>query len=503
MKNIICLLSLLLLASCSDFLDLDNPNKKTTQSYWQTPEDLEAGVAAIYNSLVEESPSGYWCIEAIQMKECRTENFQARNDVQGRFAISTFKNTPSTDVSSKIFRSLYVGIFRANQVIYYADQIKDIDEKKKNELVGEAKFLRGLNYFHLAMEFGDAPIITKLIEDQSEYFTEKSSQSEIWKQAMSDLEEAKKYLPASYPSTQVGRATQGAAIAYLGKAYLYQKQWDKAEQELKQLVDNEQTYGYGLLENYAELFDGQHENSKESIFEIQFSLEGGPDIWTDNPAMRTRATSISQECAPGEVGGWFELYPTKVLLDAFLKEKTADGSFDPRALATIAWNYSDCIFYTYNFEEKFGKDAVWLRKNQNWWNKDEGDWKSTLNEYGMRYADVLLMLAEAYTMQGKVSLAAPLVQRIRERAHLQDKGSAMATWNQNDMMEEIMHQRNLEFTREGIHFYDLRRWGTLEKVIKESKAEGYANYSSRYEYYPIPEQELLNNPKISQNDAWK
>ena len=503
MKNIVCLLSLLLLASCSDFLDLDNPNKKTSQSFWQTEEELESGIAAIYNSLVEESPSGYWCIEAIQMKECRTENFQTRNDVQGRFAISTFKNTPSTDVSAKMFRSFYVGIFRANQVIEYADQVKNIDETKKNQLVAEAKFLRGLNYFHLAMEFGDAPIITKLIADQSEYFTAKSPQADVWKQAMSDLEEAKKYLPTTYPAAQAGRATQGTAIAYLGKAYLYQGQWEKAEQELKSLVDDEQKYGYGLVENFADLFDGQHENSKEAVFEIQFSLEGGPDIWTDNPAKRTRATTIAQECGPGEVGGWFELYPTKVLLDAFLKEKAADGSFDPRALATLAWNYQGCIYYTYNFEEKFGKDAVWMRKNQNWWNKDEGDYKSALDEYGMRYADVLLMLAEAYTMQGKVSLAAPLVHRIRERAKLQDKSSVMAAWSKDDMMKEIMHQRNIEFAREGVHFYDLRRWGTLGQVINDSKSEGYANYTSRYDYYPIPEQELLNNPNITQNDAWK
>lgn len=502
MKNIICLLSLLLLASCSDFLGLDNPNKKTSQSFWQTPEELESGVASVYNALVEE-PSGYWNIEAMQMKECRTENFLSRNDVQGRFAISTFKNTPSTDVSAKIFRSFYIGIFRANQVIHYADQIKNIDEKKKNELVGEAKFLRGFNYFNLAIEFGDVPVITKLISDQSEYFTSKSPQSEVWKQVVSDLEEAKKYLPISYPSSQIGRVTQGAAIAYLGKAYLYQAQWDKAEQELKSLADNESTYGYGLLDTYADLFDGEHENSKESVFEIQFSLEGGPDIWTSNPAMRTRATTMGQECAPGEIGGWFELYPSPILLNAFLKEKAADGSFDPRALATIAWDYPGCTFYTYNFQEKFGKEAVWLRKNQNWWNKDEGDWKSTLNEYGMRYADVLLMLAEAYTMQSKVSLAAPLVQRIRERAHLQDKSAVMNTWSKEIMMNEIMHQRNLEFVREGVHFYDLRRWGALEKVIKDSKVDGYMNYSSRYEYFPIPEQELNNNPNITQNDAWK
>jgi len=439
----------------------------------------------------------------MQMKECRTENFTTRNDVQGRYAISTFKNTPSTTQSSNIFKSLYVGIFRANQVIHYADQMTEVDEAAKRTLVAEAKFLRGLSYFILAIEFGDVPIVTNMITDQSEYFTSKSTQEEVYNQAISDLQEAKTSLPVKYSSDKTGRATKGAAIAFLGKTYLYTEQWDKAEQEFRLLTDNEGEYGYGLLENYAHLFDGNHENNMEGVFEIQFSLEGGPDIWTSNPAMKVRSTTMAQELAPGEVGGWFELIPTKVLLNAFLKEKTKDDEFDPRALATLAWNYPGCVYYTYDFAEKFGTDAVWPRKNQNWWNKDEGDWKSTLNEYAMRYADVLLMLAEAYTMQNKVSQAAPLVHRIRERAQLTDLSSTMSTWSRDQMMQEIMHQRNIEFAREGMRFYDLRRWGTLEQVIKESQVEGYANYSSRYNYYPIPEQELNNNPNITQNDAWR
>ncbi|GBU06790.1 membrane protein [Bacteroidales bacterium] len=501
MKKILFASTLLLLVSCADFLNLENPNKQTSQSFWHTPEQLESGVASIYNALTEE-PAGYWEIQAQQMKECRTENFSSRNDVQARFAVSTFRNTPSTTISDQIFRSLYVGIFRANQVIHYADQVKNIDEQTKNDLLAEAKFLRALNYFHVAIEFGEAPLVTKLISDKADYFTSKSTQAEIWSQVVLDLEAAKKDLPIERPSKQTGRATRGAAIAYLGKAYLYQGLFEKAESEFKTIVDNQASYPYGLLEDYASLFDGKNENSKESVFEIQFSLYGGPDIWTSNQSKRTRATTMAQECAPGEVGGWFELIATPVLLQALLKEKTKDDAFDPRALATLAWNYPDCKYYTYDFAEKFGENAIWIRKNQNWWNKDEGDWKSTLNEYAMRYADVLLMLAESYTMQNKVSLAAPLVQRIRERAKLKDIADAMNGWSQEQMMIEIMHQRNVEFAREGLHFYDLRRWNTLEQVIKDSKVEGYNNYAPRYQYFPIPEQELNNNVNMTQNDAW-
>jgi hypothetical protein len=118
----------------------------------------------------------------------------------------------------------------------------------------------------------------------------------------------------------------------------------------------------------------------------------------------------------------------------------------------------------------------------------------------MRYADVLLMLAEAKTMQGKVSEAIPLVKRIRDRAKLND--FSMAGWSKDQMMTEIMHQRNVEFAREGLHFFDLRRWGTLETVIKASHVGGYQLFTPKFSYYPIPQSELNNNPNMTQNSPW-
>lgn len=492
---------LALFSSCSDNLELQNPSKVTTGSFWQTPEDLESGLATVYNVLVDNNNAGYWEIQAMQLKENRTENFVARNDVPGRYAVSSYKNTPSTSETTGMYKAMYIGIFRANQVINYAPQIKNIDETKRAQIVAEATFLRGLNYFNLVNEFGSVPIFTDLVKESADYFKEKSTEEEVWKQVIADFQAAATSpLPEIYPSALKGRVTKNTAIAYLGKSYLYLKDWAKAEEQFSKLVNNESANGFGLLDDYAQLFDGKHENSKESVFEIQFSRQGGATIWGGNPSERTRATTMAQELAPGEVGGWFELLPTKVLLDAMTKEKTADNNFDPRALATLAWNYPGSTYYNSDFATKFGANAIWIRKNQNWWNNDEAGWKSELNEYAMRYADVLLMLAEAKTMQGKVAEAIPLVKRIRDRAKL--AVIPMTGWNQTQMMDEIMHQRNIEFAREGIHWYDLRRWGTLEKVIKASKVGGYLNYSAKYNYFPIPESELNNNPKMKQNANW-
>jgi len=499
-RPILLLIAIISLASgCTeDFLKLDNPNKKTTASYWKNLQDLESGLATVYKAFSENNSWSYWQRTNMQLVEGKTENFTISQDVISRYQISIFTNTPENIASQEIFRGCYIGIFRANQVIHYAGLIDTENETLRDQITAEAKFCRGLNYFNLVNEFGSVPIITELAEGENDYYKRRYPIEEVWLQVITDFQEAKPYLPYRYPEDQKGRATRGAAIAYLGKAYLYTGQWEAAIREFEEIVSNESLYGYGLMDKYAENFDGQHENNRESIFEIQYSRLRAP-VWGGASAT---STVMAQECAPFEKGGWEELKPTRVLLDVFLKEKTSDGGFDPRALATIAWSYPGCIHYQSVFDSVWEANEVYLRKNQNWWNENEGDWRSGLNQHPMRYADVLLMLAEAYTMNGDVEMAVTLVHRIRERAELPDRHSEMIGWTEAQMMTEIRHQRNLEFVRELLHWFDLKRWGILEETIKNSGTEGYQNYVSRYAYYPIPDAELKNNPSMTQNDLW-
>lgn len=500
------IIGLLLIAGCSeDFLNLDSPTQTTTLKFWQTEGDLTQGIAATYKMLSEESDGSYYMRTNPQLTEGKTENFTVSTDVTGRYEIGSYVNTMSNNNSYVIFRAQYRGIFRANQVLHYAPQIQNISEETRNTIIGEAKFLRGLYYFHLVNEFGSVPITLELAESSDDYFKSKATVAELWNQIISDWNDAESLLPVKWPSEWTGRATKGAAIAFKGRAYLYQAKWNEAITEYEKIQNSIGTYGYDLLENYAHLWDGQHENSIESIFEVQYSRNKA-DVWGGRTAS---STVYAQEVCANEAGGWEEILPTKTLLNAMTKELTATGDFDPRAKATIAWNYPGCIYYTMSFDSLYteeealtGKPVVQNRKNCNHWNKDEGDWRSDLNEIPMRYADVLLGLAEAYTMAGRVADAAPLVQRIRTRAELVDKEAEMAGWNQTQMMEEIMHQRNVEFTREFLHWFDLRRWGTLQKVIQDSKELGWQNFTKRYEYYPIPENELKANPNITQNPDW-
>ena len=487
--------------ACSDsFLDETNPTQITTAEFWKTEGDLTSALATIYNAITDDYNGHYGTVNW-QLMESKTENFAERNDVRARYEISIFQNTFSNDYAADLYQGAYIGIFRANQVIQYGSEM-DLSDNVKNPLIAEARFLRGLNYFFLVTDFGSVPITTAVAETSEDYFVAKSSKEEVWNQAIRDLKAGEEYLPDTWNATNKGRASRGAALAFLGRAYLYQADYDSTILMLQEIVDNEATFGYGLQPDYAQLFDGQHENRVEGVFEIQYSNIGGTSIWASDEIDKPQTTFIAQECAPGEVGGWFEMQPTSVLRDSFLVEPTADGAYDPRALATIVWDYPGSVYYQLDFSSTWPGE-IWLRKNQNWWDANEGEWKSELNEYGMRYADVLLMLAEAYTMKGQVAVAAPLVHRIRERAGLADKLTQMTAYSKDRMMTEIRRQRNLEFAREGLHFYDLRRWGLLEQTIKNAKQPGYQNYTAKFEYYPIPEDELNNNPNMSQNDPWQ
>ncbi len=141
-----------------------------------------------------------------------------------------------------------------------------------------------------------------------------------------------------------------------------------------------------------------------------------------------------------------------------------------------------------------------IKKYQNYNADNEGIWISNINEKALRFADILLLNAEALTMQGKVAAAYPFINRIRERADLADLTPGLG---QDAVMADIRHQRMIEFFREGQRFYDLRRWGLLEQEIKDSDKEGRQFFNlSRHAFFPIPQNELNTNPNIEQNPNW-
>lgn len=498
-KTIIILAVTLQLTACSeDLLDLKNPNLLTTDTFWETRGDVMSAFASAY-SLLRDVNGGYWGVRGVELTNGRGDDFFIRNDVKDLYQFSTFTNAPDNGVVTNIFNNFYRGIFRCNQVLENIAEVP-MDEEEKVQLIAEAKFLRGLNYFHLVINFGDVPIRMEVPQGQEEYYIPKSPAEDVWQQVFKDLGEAKAGLPLAYPPDWTGRATKGAAAAYLGKAYLYHEDWDKAEAEFSELM--QAPFEYDLMENYADNFTAEQENNAESVFEIQVQDVGGTNPWDVGSSNEALGVTTAQEFAPAEVAGWFEAYPTDKIYNAFQEEKTPGGDFDERMYVTLVWDYPGAMYYNRPFSEfksEFGFKSR-FRKYQNWHNDNEGRFISNINERALRFAGVLLMYAEAVTMQGRPQEAYAAVNRIRQRAAL---AALPGGYGQEQMMAEIQHQRMLEFCREGLRFYDLRRWGMLEEEISSSDKVGrqYLNVQ-KHAYFPIPQAELDNNPEMEQNPNW-
>ncbi|SHG02648.1 Starch-binding associating with outer membrane [Salegentibacter echinorum] len=501
----IYILFILLFSACTDDLEQSNPNVVTEENFWETEDDVLSGLAATYKVLRDVN-NGYWGVRGVELANGRGDDFYLRNDVRALYQLSTFTNDATTGTPAAMFTGFYTGIFRANQIIENTTEIASISEGKKKELIAEANFLRALNYFHLTINFKSVPIITTVPEMREDYFVEKSSEIEVWGQVEKDLKVAKENLPESYPEEWKGRATKGAAIGYLGKAYLYQEKWSEAEAEFSLLSEpngnSKAPFDYNLLDKYGDNFIAEMDNNKESLFEIQNQDVGGSDPWAGENADESQGVTTAQEFAPPEVGGWFEAFPTNKIFNEFKKEKTIDGDYDPRMYATLIWDYPGATFYNKPFSEfelQFGFNSL-IKKYQNYNDDNEGIWISEINEKALRYADILLMYAESLIMQGKTLEAYPLINRIRNRANLTDLKTGL---NQESLMEEVRHQRMIEFFREGLRFYDLKRWGLLEEEIQDSDKVGREYFNlSKHEYFPIPQNELNTNPNIEQNPNW-
>lgn len=503
MKKIIPLfITLSLLVSCNEeVLELTNPNGITTDTYWTNENDVNQAFAATYG-LLKNVDGGYWGVRGIEVTNGRGDDFYIRNDVSYLFQLSTFTNTADNAATTNIWNIAYRGIFRANQIIEKVPSVPGLDDEMRARYIAEAKFLRALNYFNLVINFGDVPLILTVPTSQADYFKSKSPMADVWVQIKQDFTEASQGLPQEWPAAWTGRATKGAAIGYLGKSCLYTQDWAGTQAALLQLT--QPPYAYALTTNFSDNFVEATENNSESVFEIQLADVGGTNPWAGENANETLGVTTAQEFAPTEVSGWFEVSFTDKLFNAFLEEPTVTGDRDPRMYATMAFDFPGSTFYNKPFSDYtllFGYSSL-IKKYQNYNQTNElvgssgvVNYTSSNNERALRYADVLLMLAEAYTMQGQTASAYPLVDAIRLRANL---SATPAGYNQDQMMAQIRHQRMLEFAREGLRFYDLKRWGLLQQEITASDKQGASNFMlSRHEYFPTPQAEVDANPNIN------
>lgn len=517
MKNqnfnyILLLLSIFFVSGCVNDEDLvqSDPNVETTASFWKDGNDALLGINSVYGSLLTD---GTYMRSTPIMLDVKADGARSNSPWIAMFNMGRFNtNVADPSIYGWAYETYYQGIYRANQVLENVPDIEMENEALKKRILGQAYFLRGLFFFHAVKLFKNVPLPTN-----TEIYHEQKSQEEGWAQIISDLKKAAEMLPLNYSGVtgpdagQKGRATKGAAHAYLGKAYLFNENYEQAKKYFKLVIESGE---YALVDDYADNFTLENENNSESIFEVQFSREaGGVDLgWGGAPASGWGKTSARAITYAPRGFGWTDVQPTWTLFNAFLKEKTINGETDPRLNVTIAWNDPDGYmlygvdFSTYYASNPSDLNDIFVNKYQNsgGYRANEFDWRSGINERIMRYAGVLLMYAEALNATGDTQEAYTYVQMVRDRVNLPDLRTVKPNMTQHEMFLQIAHERFLELALEGHRFDDIRRWGWLDTRLEWLKARDpeFESYTPGREYFPIPQLELDNNPGTVQNPGY-
>lgn len=503
---IIFTISIVILSGCKRNFDEVNPNAPTIASFWESSDDAVKGVNAVYGTFYR-TPGLYsrWIYYHGILKS--DEGFGSGGD-GGLNNLMRFNQTNYNDgLTALTWETFYVGVFRANQVIANVPAIQ-MNETLKGRVIAEAKFLRALFYFNLALYYGNPPLL--LTPSQPTDVPRNATTAETYSQVAKDLNEAIPNLPLTYAGDDLGRATKGAAYALLGKTYLQQKQYQQAALAFEWLVTGPGSAVYRLTTNYRDNFIITRENNEESVFEVQFNenLSENTDDDVDESRVNNTGTSISQFFAPPGVG-FNDGAARRWIIDEFLQETTTTGARDPRLAASFIYNFTDpagpdaTLVYGRTFANRFGNgpdaNGVWFRKllNDHW--KNEEGFRSPNNYRLIRYADVLLMYAESLNGLNRTAEAYPFVDRVRQRAGLATLTSAKPGLNQAQFLTQLKHERLVELAGEGWRWADLLRWGDLNPSLASRDADFTNFVVGKHELYPIPQRDIDLNPNLKQN----
>lgn len=448
--------------SCSnDFIDV-SPTEAIPESafgeIYNNDDGANSLVTAIYAKFLDWNMSTFaWIGVTSIVSDDADKGSSASDSGTDKDILDALTFTATTPSFKELFASNYQGINRCNQALKYLPQLDKANPELRQRLAGEAKFLRAFMYFTLVRSFGGVPLVdhvpvTGVEADKLMALTRKSKE-EIYAFIEKDLKEAAEVLPTG---TGGERATKGAAHALLAKVYLYQKKWQLAVDECNLVT------GYSLTPSFQEIYKVSGENNAESIFEINGS--GG-----------TAGRAIQQyslvQGARGTTGwGWGFATPTQSLYDAY-------SATDTRRDATIIhrdMTLYDGYYVGPNTENKF--------YNYKAYSSNYRDQASTdVNIRYLRYAEVLLIKAEAMNELGQTSAAIPFLNEVRNRANI---GNTPAS-SQADVRTDIWKQRRLELAFEHDRWFDLVRTGQAETAMA---ADGGKKFIvGKHELFPLPQ----------------
>lgn len=494
------LIVLLFSLSCDDFLEQENLQQLTEDSFWQNSDDARSGLIAAYASLQSHTGSKWTFFEHLYIGVTWKADDILNAPTDYGKSIADFTNGTDDVTFTSFWRSNYTGIAYANQVIENVPGIAAMSDDEKNAIVAEARFLRGLYYFHLVVGFENVPLITTVPRSPDDFFVSQTTPEAIWAQIEEDFTAARNGLPEDH-GEDLGRATRHTATAYLGKTYLFQEKFTEAISMFNEVIDGP----YSLLPNYADNFNGQGENGSESVFEIQWSGDRSNGNDERHP--------FNFEVTPGALGGWELYYPSDWLFTEMQADQTESGEFSDRVYASIFFDDPNSemsdryagINRSYDEVRDDLSHPVYFKKYS-----DDFDlsFYNGININLMRYADVLLMQAEALNEEGQTAEALELVNQVRTRSN----AAPLATMTQSDLRQQIRHhERPVELSMEyTIRWFDLYRWSkstVAPEPISQTLADHDKPFAENFrdgvhDIFPIPLSEININENLQQNNGY-
>lgn len=534
-------LATLSLSSCNDWLTEETPGTTKVSEFFTSLSTAEAVVNAAYVPMTWEFGTTYypeWYFGDI-VSDDALKGGQDINDGADLRELENFKANSDNEILLGYYRAQWQGIQRANLAI---DEIPTTrietegDEAEKqakyrDRYLGEAYFLRGFYYFRLARMFGGMPLIDYVIKSSNQWAQTRSTMDETLNFAIEDFKRAENLLweKDKYSDEELGRATKGAAQAMLLKANLYradylrnagneteaQKYFAEAAKWGKEVIKSRQ---YSLWPNYLDNFRLANENGRESVFEIQYTEEATSDYGGEGYTRGTMTTILqrSRSSAFGEAG-WGYDRPTQNLYNEY---EAGDARRDETILVP-----TDVQIET-PAQEIYCGDRMLNRKYAMYNDGANGGiyklahaTRSPKNNIQIRYADVLLMYAEACCESGDLPSAKTALKEVRDRAGLSlspfpytavIQGQTVTfNDNQEDLRKAIRHERRVELAMEGHRWFDLTRWGIAKETMDtymagetEEAKELYGTFQKgKHELFPIPSKEI-DLSGIEQNPNW-
>jgi len=505
-KFSVMFICLLVAISCDEsVLDKQNKNNQTTLTFYKSEAEVLSAVTSIYAGLQGNNLDGreWFFLHDLRGDEMATGGGHLEAP---RNQLLTGSHSPANSVLSDVWTGLYRVIHRANSVIQYAAEPTFADEAVRNRYIGEAKFLRAWAYYNLYGFWGNVPIYEKFVTALSEA-APVSPAADVKALIIADLNAAIASLPASYSGPDLGRASKTAAQALLAKLYMFDAQYAEAKPLLEAVIATGVAAAGGtpLVDNYFDNFSEETEYNKESIWEISYNSTSGYAWNADGDgAGGTEVWLRSQEYS---AVGWRNLIPSDKLLAEFENNDprlkfnfyfTGDKYGDPAAQKTLSegdQRGNTSVFKGVPQKVSWKKYSVMYKLDPG------GFWdKIGINHRILRYADMYLLLAEVENEIGTSVKALEYLNKTRLRPSVAMPPYPTAAYpsvTKQQIFTSIMHERAVELAGEEIRNFDILRWRKAGKLT----ADPISYFSpNKYEYLPIPQTELDNNPNVGQED---